>query len=422
MASAIQPGATVADTQALLVVSPACNVRPGQYVNEQGGSLARRRHQSGSLFLRCIKNDDGKTTRIVWVGRWREDEIRDGHIRRVRKSEVLGDKRNGNKEGDLPTRALAKRRLEERLSMVNDPLYRARPNSTFAEFATRWEALVLIQHKPSTQANVRSHLRKYVTPYFGRLAVRDVRPETVQQFISGIQANPKTVRNVFSTLQMMWKQARAWQYVTHDALDGVVLPKRRTPRRFSFTQDEVSRILGATEGPFLTFLLIAAETGLRAGELCGLRLEDLDLEAEQIHVRQSAWRGKLQDPKTQNATRTLALSPNLVEHLRRFMATWRPNHQRLIFASRNGTPWDQNLLVKRKLHPLLEKLGIARAGLHAFRHYSASVMDRLNVPLKLRQQRLGHSDAAMTLGVYSHVAKEDDIRIASQLGVILDPS
>jgi integrase len=50
------------------------------------------------------------------------------------------------------------------------------------------------------------------------------------------------------------------------------------------------------------------------------------------------------------------------------------------------------------------------------------MMDRLNAPLKLREQRLGHSDAAMTLGVYSHVAKEDDLRIAAQLGEILDPS
>jgi integrase len=49
-------------------------------------------------------------------------------------------------------------------------------------------------------------------------------------------------------------------------------------------------------------------------------------------------------------------------------------------------------------------------------------MDRLNVPLKLRQQRLGHSDATMTLGVYSHVAQEDDVRFAAQLGRILDPS
>ena len=94
----------------------------------------------------------------------------------------------------------------------------------------------------------------------------------------------------------------------------------------------------------------------------------------------------------------------------------------LLFASRNGTPFDQNLLVKRKLHPLLERLNIQRCGLHAFRHFAASMMDRLNTPLKLRQQRLGHSDAEMTLGVYSHVAKEDDIRVAAQLGEILDPA
>ncbi len=50
------------------------------------------------------------------------------------------------------------------------------------------------------------------------------------------------------------------------------------------------------------------------------------------------------------------------------------------------------------------------------------MMDRLNTPLKLRQQRLGHSDSEMTLGVYSHVVKEDDVRVAAQLGDILDPS
>jgi len=66
-------------------------------------------------------------------------------------------------------------------------------------------------------------------------------------------------------------------------------------------------------------------------------------------------------------------------------------------------------------------LDIERCGLHAFRHANATLMDRLNVPLKLRQQRLGHSDAEMTLGVYSHVSREDDKRIAGQLGKILDP-
>jgi hypothetical protein len=60
----------------------------------------------------------------------------------------------------------------------------------------------------------------------------------------------------------------------------------------------------------------------------------------------------------------------------------------LLFATRNGTPWDANLLVKRKLYPLVDFLGIERGGLHAFRHTNSTLMDRLGVPLKVRQQRL----------------------------------
>jgi hypothetical protein len=174
----------------------------GQYVNEPGGLLARRSHQRGNLLTRVIKPNDGSQSRTVWIGRWREDEIVDARTRRIRRSEVPGEK----KEGDLPTPALSRRRLEERLAVVNDPTYRARPSSTFAEFARRWESLVAIQHKPSTQANLRSHLRRYITPFFGRLMVRDVRPDMVQQFVSGIKANlteprrapPKVHRDVAS--------------------------------------------------------------------------------------------------------------------------------------------------------------------------------------------------------------------------------
>jgi integrase len=162
--------------------------------------------------------------------------------------------------------------------------------------------------------------------------------------------------------------------------------------------------------------------GYAPAKICGLCLDDIDFDSGVIHIRQSAWRGKLQEPKTPNSIRALAFSPNLASHLRGFLATWRPNPSQLLFATRSGTPFDQNLIVKRKLHPLLAKLEIGRCGLHAFRHFAASMMDRLNAPLKLREQRLGHSDAAMTLGVYSHVAKEDDLRIAAQLGEILDPS
>jgi len=186
--------------------------------------------------------------------------------------------------------------------------------------------------------------------------------------IAEIKAAPKTVRNIYVTLQIMWKSARAWGYVVHDAVAEVVLPKPRRTERFFFTLEEVQKILGAAQEPHRMFFWIAAETGLRAGELCGLRVDDFDFERCVLRVEQSSWRGNLQLPKTENAVRSLAISSELALHLRNWLAHWRPNSSRLIFATRKGTPWDANLLVKRKLQPILKSLGVRRCGLHAFRH------------------------------------------------------
>jgi len=381
----------------------------GQRFGERGGSLARRRYQKGRVFLRGKKNP-------VWVGRWREDEIKDGRIRRIERSEVLGSK------SDFPTKRLALRELEKRLTVVNDPRYRARPTATFREFASRWESIVLSQHKPSTQVTIRSHLRKHLVPYFGRYQMREIGPEEVQRFVSSVKLSAKTVKNLYATMQMLWKSARVWGYVAHDAVSDVVLPKRhRVARRF-FSVEEVQRILASAPEPYHTFYWLAVETGMRAGELCGLRFGDFDLERGLVRVCQSVWRGKFQSPKSENAVRGFALSSRLLAHIADCLKRWKPNERGLIFATRNGTPWDANLLVKRKLYPLLDSLGIERGGLHAFRHTNSTLMDRLGVPLKVRQQRLGHSDPSLTLDVYTHVASEDDERFAEQLDGILRPN
>ena len=112
------------------------------------------------------------------------------------------------------------------------------------------------------------------------------------------------------------------------------------------------------------------------------------------------------------------ISPQLVEHLRAFLRTWRPNKLDLLFASGNGTPWDADGVRKRKLYPLLETLGIERCGFHAFRHGNASVMDEQNVPWATRTNRLGHSDPRVTMK-YTHVVSEDGCKIAARFGELL---
>ena len=365
--------------------------------------MARRRFQKGQLILLGNK----------WFGRWREDLIENGRVRRRRVQEYLGSKK------DYPTRRLAERVLHERLSVINHVSYRPRPTATFAEFAAGWESKVLSQFGASTAINYRVHARKHLVPFFGEYAMKDVTPELVQFFVSSAKSSPKTIRNICITLQSMWRSARAWGYVAHDLMDGVVLPSPKRIQRYFFSAKEVRDIIEAAPEPFCTFYGLAAETGLRVGELCGITLDDLDFERRLLLVRQSAWRGKLGDPKTESSIRVVELSAQACEHLAEFLKGWRPNERRLLFATKNGTPWDANLLLKRKFKPLLVKLGIQVPrgnGFHAFRHANATMMDRLGTPLKVRQERLGHSDPHITQAIYTHVASEDSRRVAAQLG------
>jgi integrase len=381
------------------------------YSREELEKMARRRFQRGSVLLRGKRKQK-------WVGRWREDVINSqGQLVRINRKEVLGTK------SDFPTKKLAMRELEVRIAPINSVNYRALRTATFAEFAEIWKNNALTQHKQSTQLAVRSQLKKWLVPYFGSCAMREVGGQTVQMFVQRCTLAPKSCHNLVLTLRMMWSSAKAWGYVSHDPFEGLVLPKIARQARFFFTLDEIQRIIAAASGPLKSLYWLAAETGMRAGELCGLRIEDVDLGQCFVNVKQSVWRGKLQTPKTANSIRQFAISQKLASHLRAYLSTWRPNRLNLVFATKNGTPWDQNLVVKRKLHPLLESLGIRRCGLHAFRHTNGSLMDRLNAPMKIRQERFGHAPGSnLMLGIYTHAVEEDDRLVAKQLGEMLCPN
>ena len=241
-----------------------------------------------------------------------------------------------------------------------------------------------------------------------------------QHFVSSSTVGPKTTANICITLQSLWRTAKAWGYVNHDIMEGVTLPAKKRVQRFFLSDAEIRIVLSAAPEPYRTFYGLLAETGLRVGELCALTVEDVDLEGGILQVRQSAWRGKLGDPKTAESARVVELSPRACENLRAHFDRWHPNERRLVFASKNGTPWDQNMILKRRFRPLLKSLGILVPrgnGFHVFRHANATLMSRFGAPLKLRQQRLGHVDGSpVTETIYTHVVSEDGRRIAERLG------
>jgi integrase len=371
--------------------------------------MARRRFQRGSLILRGKKQKK-------WVAKWREDEIEpSGCVRRVQRREVIGPKE------EYPTKKLAQRALDQRLSDVNSLTYRARPTATFREFATKWQNTVLTQHKPSTQNADKSRIRTHLLPVFGAVRLKDITAEMVQSFVAKRKVGPKSVRNLIALMREMWHSAQAWGYVQHDPFFGIALPQRGLMQQRFFSLDEMKRIIEAAKEPYKTYYWILAETGVRAGEIGALPVSNVLLEYGAIRITQSVWHGKIQTVKSIKGNRICEISPQLAEHLRGYLRTWKPNSLRLLFATRNGTPWDTDVIRKRKLYPLLNQLNIGRCGFHAFRHGNETVMDQENVPMAVRQDRLGHSDPRTTM-MYSHVASEDGRQFAAKLGSLLVPS
>jgi integrase len=132
-----------------------------------------------------------------------------------------------------------------------------------------------------------------------------------------------------------------------------------------------------------------------------LRITDVGLD--RITIEQSVWGGEEQAPKTQNAVRVIAISPQLSELLWKQIGLQKALGRSLVFTVGNGSPLDMNTERSRRLAPLLKSLELPKGGYHAFRHFNVSIMDSLRVPLKTIQERIGHAlTGSFTLDVYGH--------------------
>jgi integrase len=265
---------------------------------------------------------------------------------------------------------------------------------------------------------------KRLAAAFGKKDMREIDAGDLQRVIAtmearGLEAN--TIRNLCVTARLVWAAAVAQKYV--DSL----LPKPKLPRLAKrkpryFRLEQVGQMLSNSQGELKTFYWLAAESGLRAGELCALHLVDIDLE--KITVNRSVWQGRIQySPKTDSGVRTVAVSGQLGALLLEQSERQRAKGHALLFSTRNGKPWEASRLVKRKLRPLLAALGIPHAGLHAFRHFNASLLSLLRVPLKTIQERLGHASVgSLTLDVYTHSEWKENVEAAQLAGEAIEKS
>jgi integrase len=181
--------------------------------------------------------------------------------------------------------------------------------------------------------------------------------------------------------------------------------------------EEARHLLDAACGDRLEALyVLAVSTGMREGELLGLKWADVDLEAGALRVRRTLTRsgGKvsLGEPKTKKSRRTVRLTPRAVEALKRhrvrqagerLKAGSLHEDQGLVFAGEGGGLVNPSNLRQRSFLPLLKWAGLPGITFHDLRHTCASLLFQKNVHPKFVQELLGHASIVITLDTYSHM-------------------
>jgi len=139
---------------------------------------------------------------------------------------------------------------------------------------------------------------------------------------------------------------------------------------------------------------LLAGSGLRIGEALGLEVEEhISNDCRTLYVRQSVWDSKTQKPKTASAVRDVDLCPALATTLNAFVAGRTTG---FLFQNEVGKPLAQSNVLRRNLHPILNALGVPKAGFHSFRRFRATHLSKPRVPESLVKFWMGHSETNQT--------------------------
>ena len=319
------------------------------------------------------------------------------------------------------TRGEVSEKLTKAMADRDDGLVFDADNLKVGEYLERWLVdSVLDTVRPTTYERYEQIVRIHVRPALGSVKLKNLTPVHVrglyrEKLEAGLSA--RTVQYIHVTLHKALKQAVQDGLIPRNATEAVKAPQVRREEMRPLSAEQVKVLLEVARGDRLEALyVLAIHTGLRQGELLGLKWEDVDLESGTLRVRRTLVTAKggpvLTAPKTKGSRRSVKLTQGAVEALRSHLkhqlqeidragSLWRENG--LMFASESGEPLDRRYLTSCRYKALLKRAELPMIRFHDLRHTCATLLLSKNVNPKIVSEMLGHASIAITLDTYSHV-------------------
>jgi integrase len=321
-------------------------------------------------------------------------------------------------------RRQAQRKLNERLAAINQGRQKPELMAEFERYVVdRWEPVIYPMLRFSTSRNYKHLVRRHLLPFFGKMRLPEIGSADVQLFLAekAKKYSPKTVLSLRNLLSKIFGTAQKWGYLQTNPAQGTQVPALTVTReRLTLKPEQVRALLDQLEEPYRTMVLLAVLSGLRRGEILGLRWKCVNSTESSIRIAESNYEGRAAAPKTQASRRIVFVDRIVLDSLLNVRpALYQPDDY--VFHTDRGTPLNSTNVLNRALHPACERAKIPRVSWHNFRYTYSTWANPTGESIKALQSQLGHTNSRMTLDVYTQPMPEAQKKIASKIARVLLP-
>ena len=293
---------------------------------------------------------------------------------------------------------------------------------TFKETAEQWLEDKMPNLRASTWCVYGGHTKHHFSE-FDNIKINRITTAKIEKWITDRQMQGMkvaTLKRIIGSMGQIFKYAARHGYIAYNPFLDAERPRENQTEGQGhkirvLNADEIKKLWDSVKPQkYKTLFKLAIMSGMRQGELLGLKWSDVDWENSQIHVQRTYNYQAWYKPKTKNSNRKIDLGPSMVADLKLWRVACPPNKLDLIFPSRSEGPMDHNL-VYYYFKPALVKAGLGKFRFHDLRHTFASLLIEQGENIKYIQSQLGHSTPTVTLNVYAHLMKPVNQEAARRL-------
>ena len=325
------------------------------------------------------------------------------------------------------TKRAAQQELTRLLNQLQTGIYVEPSKLTVSDFLKRWlNDYAKTTVSPKTFERYKEIVERNLDPALGGHYLPKLKPIHIQAYYSDALQNGRksgkgglsgtTVLQHHRILRQALKHAVRWQLLVVNPADAVDAPRRSTVEIQPPDTEAIATLLSLSKGIRLHFpILLAVTTGMRRGEILGLRWDDVDVKRKTLSVRRSLCQTRsgvtAKVPKTSKANRIVALPTLLIEELRTHKSRQAQHRLQVGAAYANndlvcpdelGGFWPPNNLTSAFRH-FVKQNELPQVRFHDLRHSHATQLLKQGIHPKIVSERLGHSTIGITLDTYSHV-------------------